>query len=587
MPHDIVIIQQMGDALRNTGYKNIESAVSEIIDNAIEAEAKDIFVLVKCTLDPATGRKGVTEIAFLDNGIGMDLEKLGSCLGIGFTTRYDRKGMGRFGVGLPQSSLYACPSVDVYSWQNGYENCHKVFLDINKINSGEQKQIDDPAPSEIPDKYEKYLKYKTENKQYDFRQSGTFVHWKNCDRVSPKTVAWLFPRLRFELGKRFRYLIADGNHNIRLVDADDGEQIDIVPNDPLFLMNPNLIMGNPKDPSNVLKGTESLFEPFTNEDCTDGIVHIPVKYVNKESRKIEESTVSVKFSKVRDIFYDQTALANDPGKTSMGKQVARLEGISIVRARREIDFGMFDFYSNLNEPAHRWWGCEIRFEPELDEAFGVANNKQHVELRSLEADEYKTEEAQPMWLQLYSVVHNTIGDMYKKNAALRKGSRTSGPVVNPPATAIINTVEGKDPTEGITDIIKENTPPEELEEETKTALEKSGMEDPSPEVVNNYIKNKVNFSYEDRGSAGIFDYKFTLGTCSVFINTSHVFYKTFLAALTEDSDAKTAFELFIGALVKAIDEKSNEKDQELIETLIDRWNVKLRNYIYEQTGYGK
>ena len=45
MGKSIVDIKNMGDALRNTGYKNIESAVSEIIDNSIEANAKNIFVI--------------------------------------------------------------------------------------------------------------------------------------------------------------------------------------------------------------------------------------------------------------------------------------------------------------------------------------------------------------------------------------------------------------------------------------------------------------------------------------------------------------------------------------------------------------
>ena len=43
MGASIVDIQNMGDALRNTGYKNIESAVAEIIDNSVEANAKNNF----------------------------------------------------------------------------------------------------------------------------------------------------------------------------------------------------------------------------------------------------------------------------------------------------------------------------------------------------------------------------------------------------------------------------------------------------------------------------------------------------------------------------------------------------------------
>lgn len=143
MGKSIVDIKNMGDALRNTGYKNIESAVAEIIDNSVEAGAKNIFVILREGI-AASGRKVVNEIGFLDNGDGMNEDVLGSCLGIGASTRQARKGMGRFGVGLPQASLYACPEIEVYSWQNGIENAKKVYLDINKIKDGEQTEIEDP-----------------------------------------------------------------------------------------------------------------------------------------------------------------------------------------------------------------------------------------------------------------------------------------------------------------------------------------------------------------------------------------------------------------------------------------------------------
>ena len=121
MPQEIVEIQKMGDALRNTGYKSIESAMSEIIDNSIEEDAKKVFIIVSEKTNINSGRKYVDEIAFLDNGNGMDEETLSGCLGLGFSTREGRTGIGRFGVGLPQSSLYACPSVEVYS----YPPCHE------------------------------------------------------------------------------------------------------------------------------------------------------------------------------------------------------------------------------------------------------------------------------------------------------------------------------------------------------------------------------------------------------------------------------------------------------------------------------
>ena len=157
MGKSIVDIQNMGDALRNTGYKNIESAVSEIVDNSIEASAKNIFLIISESVNKISGRQQVSEIAFLDNGDGMNEDILSGCLGIGSTTRQARKGMGRFGVGLPQASLHACPEVEVYSWQNGIENCRKVYLDIDKVKNGEQTEIEDPVLMDVPEKYKQYI----------------------------------------------------------------------------------------------------------------------------------------------------------------------------------------------------------------------------------------------------------------------------------------------------------------------------------------------------------------------------------------------------------------------------------------------
>jgi len=592
MAHEIVMIQQMGDALRNTGYKSIESAVSEIIDNSIEANANDILVLVSESVDPITGRKYVSEFAFLDNGIGMDIEKLGSCLGIGFTTRSDRKGMGRFGVGLPQSSLHVCPSVDVYSWQDGFENCNKVFLDINLVRAGTQTQIDDPQKESIPEEYLKFISYKTLDKQYDFSKHGTFVHWKNCDRVSPKTVRFLFQALDFALGQKFRYLIKDGTHNIRLIciGNEDFSQ-DIMPNDPLFLLENNYVLGNPNDPENIsprknMDCTEPLFEPYGNDDYPDGIILVPVNYYDKETREIKTSNVKITFSKVRDIFYDKTAMAKDPGSTAMGKHVAKMEGISIVRAGREVDFGMFDFYKNINEPQHRWWGCEISFTPELDEAFGVANNKQHVELKELNKTDYEGEEVQPMWLQLYSIVHDTIGKMNNENKDVRAKSRTVEDIKSP-ATQIVNAVEDSSDTEGETDRIKKHVPEEELVEKNKESLKEQGVENITEEEVKAYMKNKVNIIHKDLKRGPFFDYEFSLGSCRIKKNKSHIFYQRFLTSIESNPDMKTAFELFIAAFVKTVDELVGDEQRAISDVIVQDWNTKLTKYINEQYGFGK
>lgn len=594
MAQQIVIIEQMGDALRNTGYKSIENAISEIIDNSIEADAKDIFVLVSESVDEITHRKYVSEFAFLDNGFGMNIEKLESCLGIGYTTRSARQGIGRFGVGLPQASLHVCPAVDVYSWQNGNENCNKVFLDIDLVRAGEQTQIDDPVKSSIPEKFKKYLRYNTGEKQYDFTKSGTLVHWKKCDRVSPKTIRSLFQRLEFALGQKFRYLIMENTHNIKLIHIENEEfSINVMPNDPMMMMECNYVLGNPDHPEIPLYKTSDenavpLFEPYTNANCADGVVRIPVEYQDKDTRELKKSVVEIAFSKVKDVFYDKTAFpSKDPGSTDMGKyHVAKMEGISVVRAGREIDFGMFDFYKNINQPQHRWWGCEIRFNPELDEAFGVSNNKQHVELREVKPEDYDEGELKPVWLQLNSVISNTINEIYNKNKETRAKSRTVDDLTTP-VSVIINAVEESNDSESETANIKNETPVEELIEKTREVLIEQGVDSVTEEEVIQYMKNKVNLYYKDLRNGPFFDYSFSLGSCQVDINTSHIFYQRFFPHIESSPETKTAFELFIAAFVKTIDETAIGDKKEIADVIVQEWNTKLRKYINEQTNYGK
>ena len=168
---DIINIQNYTDALRNTGYKNVESAIAEIVDNSLEADAKDVLII--CSLDFSTGRKVVNEIAILDNGIGMNKDTLEKCLVIGESTRRKRKGMGRFGVGLPQASLHVCPNVEVFSWQSK-DQIRKVYLDVDEIKSGVQKEIEGSREEQIPDSYLKYFSdYEHLGKKIDFNKSGT------------------------------------------------------------------------------------------------------------------------------------------------------------------------------------------------------------------------------------------------------------------------------------------------------------------------------------------------------------------------------------------------------------------------------
>lgn len=592
MGKSIVDIQNMGDALRNTGYKNIESAVSEIVDNSIEANAKNIFLIISESVNKISGRQQVSEIAFLDNGEGMNEDILAGCLGIGATTRQARRGMGRFGVGLPQASLHACPEVEVYSWQGGIDNCRKVYLDIDKVKNGEQTEIEDPILVEIPEKYKLYIEYRTLINQYDFSENGTLVIWKRCDKIQPKTRGPLVERLEFSLGQKFRHFINEGSCEIKIICENNQDvSVDVYPNDPLFLMENNYVLGNPEEPGKAYKkrndsNLEPFFEPYRMDGNENGEVVIPIKYYDKNGN-VAESTVLARFSIVKPKFYDETAFkpGTNPGSYEFGKGFAkRMEGISVIRANREIDFRKFDFYENINEPQHRWWGCEIIFTPELDEAFGVSNNKQYVELKRIEPEDIDSEEeVQPIWSQLYSTIHNTIDAMYRKNEETRKKTRSIENIQTATVDIINNVEDDEDENvESATKEAKKTTSPTELIDKGKEALAEQGVEDATEEEVKLFINNSVNFSYADRGKfSPAFDYSFQLGCALITINTGHEFYTSFLSKIYDNDEVKTTFELFLASFVKSIDETDRYQSVEN-DRLVSTWHGKLKKYIMQQ-----
>jgi hypothetical protein len=68
-------------------------------------------------------------------------------------------------------------------------------------------------------------------------------------------------------------------------------------------------------------------------------------------------------------------LSNDE-KRRLG--ISNGAGVSVVRAEREIDFGWFFMGTKRRENYDDWWRCEIRFDPVLDEAFGITHTKQQI-----------------------------------------------------------------------------------------------------------------------------------------------------------------------------------------------------------------
>ena len=356
-------------ALRDSGYKSTAHAIAELIDNSIEAEADliELFVVEARTRVSERARHRVETIAVLDNGSGMDKETLRHSLRFGAGTRQERKGIGRFGVGLPNSSMSQCERVDVWSWQNGPDNAQHTYLDLDEIRKGHQ---------EVPEPQHEPLPAQWQNLAEGLGRSGTLVQWTRLDRVQWRGAEATLRNAGELVGRIYRRFIADGRVRIRLVPVRDGEELpgaqDAAPNDPLYLMAPSSTP-TPFD-------TKPMFRPYGGGNVGEiGIEKFMVQDIHGNEHPVYvRSSIARDAARRPDIdgepWPEGISPTINPGITPWGKHAFRNQGISLVRADRELDLDTG--WVNSYDTRERWWGIEIDFPPALDEVFGVTNNKQ-------------------------------------------------------------------------------------------------------------------------------------------------------------------------------------------------------------------
>ena len=561
------------DALKSSGYKSTYNAISEIVDNSIDANAKNVFIIGEQKLVNTEGsaEKRISSFAFLDDGEGMDYEHLKNCLSIGYSDKSERAGMGRFGVGLPQASVFVCNRVEVYSWQNGIANCMCTHLDIDEIRDLDLNELDTPIEASIPEDYRCYIKWKQDDKQYDFSEHGTLVVWTKCTRVDHKKWNTCVSHMAEDLGRKYRYFLHDGSVQIAMCERVSKSFETILPNDPLYLMAPSqeclkdsIVESNYiSKPYNPTEGyVECMFEPFKNENGDETIVY-PITY-EKDGCTVTKS-INIKFSVVKEKYYSQPALgvSQKPGTFPYGKstKIKNNVGISIVRQGREIDFSPFGFFGIYNVPEYRWWGCEISFDSELDEVFGISNNKQYVDLKPMskeEMKEYAADEIQPLWMQLFEVIDPTLKAMDARNEAVR---REPIPQNDDEANAgsdvgdLVNEAEGKSEEEAY--VHDTSLTEEEKKKEAEEELKKEGFEEPNEKQINQFILSNVRFKKEHRGRMENFmTYSYVANVLIITINEDHSFYTLFIDKLYENDDDRIAFQLMLTALVKSMQELS-------------------------------
>ena len=349
---DIVPASLAVKAMRDSGYKNAAYAIAELVDNSVQAGADIVEILCQEEeeLVQQRTRTRLKQVAVLDNGCGMNAEMLRRALQFGNGGRLDdRSGIGRFGMGLPNSSISQARRLDVWTWQDGHENAVYSYLDVGEIERGELAKVPEPLAQRAPPLWV--------NRSVSAKNStsGTLVVWSELDKCDWRTARSIFKNSEYTIGRVYRYFLQSGKLRLRMADffgkgTNPNTDDNVSANDPLYL-TPNATLPEPWN-------KEPMFEPYGDPQR--------IEFTLEGNTHFVDVTVSVAKKSARD--------GHNAGEQPHGKHAKNNIGLSIVRANRELE--LQTGWCNQYDPRERWWGVEVNFPPALDEILGVTNNKQ-------------------------------------------------------------------------------------------------------------------------------------------------------------------------------------------------------------------
>lgn len=533
-------------AMRDNGYKNTAYALAELIDNSIQAEATqvELFCLEENEFVEERFRWRLSKIAVLDNGSGMDLATLRRALQFGNGSyRNDRSGIGRFGMGLPASSISQGSRVDVWTWQAGPDSAIHTYLDLDEIKQKSIRSVPVPQQDPLPEEWRQRAE--------DLGAKGTIVVWSKLDR---QRLTWAgasatLKNTALEAGRMYRYFIHRDQVRIRLVSLrqEDGkpeevrDEQTVRPNDPLYLMAPSMTPSPYDDKPMFQKyqpggeGTEWEYRipvPLSDGSTSDVLVRAAVSLPGPRRDPVEASN-------------------RLPGSTNYGKHAGRNMGVSLLRTGRELFLD--SSWGSGYDPVDRWWGIEVEFDPVLDEVFGVPNNKQEaVHFVGLGNYDWK-DEAEPgesriafkerlqterdpkaPLLDLVDLIERLIKEMRQVLKDQTKGQRTpdDGSGIRSVATERQATEAGErranEGHRGETDTV-EPLPDEDMADKLETSLkEKDYDPEDARDIAHSIVDSRARYTFALQHMPEVpafFTVEFQAQMTIVTANTAHPFHE--------------------------------------------------------------
>lgn len=324
--------------LRDIGYRDTAAAVAALIDNAIDAQASHVDIV----LDAPAGQ--VRAIAVIDNGLGMVPEMMRAACAVGATCSLgDGPHLARSGFGLPSAPFSVGRRFQLLSAPAG-SSLHGLTVDLDDL-ANTDVHIPEAKPCDLPEFVSAFL-----TRERRGWNAGTVVLIDVLDRLATTTARNLGEQLRFRLGYVF------GRFAARITLSLDGAAIR--PIDPLFLESAPV-------------ATSDTELPLAGED--KGIV---VTSIGSGRVAIRTSLLPATLST------SPRGASASRAATERQAIVRDMSGLVVSRLGRRLTVlpttPIFNFGA-----ADRPVRAELDFTPDLDDLFAPALNLQQVQVNPI------------------------------------------------------------------------------------------------------------------------------------------------------------------------------------------------------------
>lgn len=198
-------------------HHSLEAAVAELVDNAVDAQARHVLVrFVKSGGRPC-------RLFVVDDGSGMTEEQIDVAMTVGGARTYSDQDIGRFGLGLKAASFSQARSVAVFSSARGAEPVGRRWQQ-GKARRDYSCEIVDPDFSAMQ---------LSQDWGFATSPSGTVIRWDEVkgfpavddERTVEHFLQDALGRLRTHLGMIFHRILEAGRLQILLGVEEDGEDL--------------------------------------------------------------------------------------------------------------------------------------------------------------------------------------------------------------------------------------------------------------------------------------------------------------------------------------------------------------------------